>query len=448
MANSKTLFESVIGFAAALRRAGVPVSVGEYMDAVRGVSLTDLLDRDSVRTSLCATLVKRKEHLVVFEAIFAEWFRAAQHEIEGAWPPAIPVVSGRDPMANLPDALREGNRAALRAAAVMAVWQFGGLDREQPSSVRHHLYRVLRQVDLTRMLQEAMAGAGPDDRDDRQRLREHVAEFRRMLSEEVEALRARRMGDEESCPPGSPDVDDVDFIGASPAQLAAMRDAVRPLVRRLATRLARRRQLQRKGRVDVRRTARRSLSSGGVPIDPAFRRPLIHHPDLFVLCDLSGSVAEFAKFTITLLHALSRELPRTRLFVFVDGLDEVTGLVRDLPATLDVSHLLATTEAVGTDGHSDYGAALARFWTRYGREVTSTSAVIIAGDGRTNYRDPGTASLRLIHERARRLYWLNPEPQRYWGTTDSRVDEYRNHCDQLVEVRNLRQLSDFVYRMA
>jgi uncharacterized protein with von Willebrand factor type A (vWA) domain len=353
-------------------------------------------------------------------------------------------------LAGLPDLLTEGNRATLRAAAMMAVAQFGGLDSGQLSSARHHLFRVLRRLDLTRLLQEAMMRADPDGSDPDQvaLLREHTAEFRRMLAEEVRALLARRMGDDESLPGSGPGIDDVDFLGASPVQLATMRDAIRPLARRLATRLARRRQSHREGRVDVRRTARRSLSSGGVPIEPAFRRPRVHHPDLFVLCDLSGSVAEFAKFTITLLHALSRELPRTRLFVFVDNVDEVTELLRQLPPTLDVSHLLATTSAVGADGHSDYGAVFRRFWARYGSDISNTSTVIVAGDGRTNYRDPGTTTLHLLHQRARRVYWLNPESRREWGTSDSCIEEYRPHCDQLVEVRNLRQLSDFVYRIA
>jgi uncharacterized protein with von Willebrand factor type A (vWA) domain len=273
-----------------------------------------------------------------------------------------------------------------------------------------------------------------------------MAEFRRMLTDEVQAMLVQRRG--EGLPPPPPqDINEIDFLGASPYQLRAMQDAVRPLARRLATRLARRRQLHSQGRIDMRRTARRSLSTGGVPIDPAFRRRQVHRPDLFVLCDLSGSVAEFAKFTITLLHALYHELPRTRLFVFVDGVDEVTALVERLPSTLDVAHLLAATEAVGADGHSDYGAVFERFWARYAPDVSSTSALIIAGDGRTNYRDAGTATLRLLHQKARRVYWLNPEPAAEWGTADSAVDEYRPYCDQLVEVRNLHQLSDFIARL-
>jgi uncharacterized protein with von Willebrand factor type A (vWA) domain len=444
--------DSVIGFAGTLRRAGVPVSMGECVDAARALGHVDLIDRQAVRTALCATLVKREEHLPVFSALFAGWFRVAQHQVEGSFPQGdgeelSPGLD--DPLAGLAEALRRGDLAALRAAAAAAVAQFGGLGNERLSSSRHHLFRVLRSLDLTRLLQRAMAGDDPgmSDRDKLAQVREHMSEFRRMIIAEVHAVLADRTG-QDAPPLVNQDLNEVDFLGASPAQLNAMRDTVRPLARRLATRLARRRQLRSQGRIDTRRTARRSLSSGGVPIDPAFRRRHVQRPDLFVLCDLSGSVAEFARFTIALLHALYHELPKTRLFVFVGSVDEVTGLVERLPSTLNVAHLLAATDAVGADGHSDYGAAFERFWSRYGADVSNTSTVIIAGDGRTNYREAGTATLRLLHQKARRVYWLNPEPRQEWGTADSSIEEYRRYCDQLVEVRNLHQLSDFISRLA
>ena len=450
MAVEGTLIDSVIGFTGALRRSGIPISLGESLDAARALREIDLLDRAAVQTSLRATLIKREEHLALFAVTFDRWFRARQQDTEGAFSGPESVGEPGDVLDGLEGALRWGDPSQLRAAAAFAVAQFGGMDLERVSSARHHLFRVLRRVDLTRLLQRLLAeAAGADAAAQVARLREHTAEFRRMVAEEVRARLAERAGKDgwDSWDELGTGVDEVDFRQASAAQLHGMQDAVRPLARQLATRLARRRQRHDRGRIDVRRTIRRSISSGGVPIDPSFRRDRILRPDLFVLCDLSGSVAEFARFTITLLHALYRELPRTRLFVFVDGVDEVTRLIDRLPGTVDIRHLLGATEAVGADGHSDYGAALGRFWTRFGGDVSSTATIIIAGDGRTNYRDPGMATLRRLHERARRLYWLNPEPRTEWDTADSNIEEYRANCDGLYEVRNLRQLADVIYQL-
>src|SRR5207249_110986 len=65
-----------------------------------------------------------------------------------------------------------------------------------------------------------------------------------------------------------PPIEDVDFLGASPTELREMRNAIRPLARKLAARVAHRRRLRRHGRLDARRTIRRSLSAGGVPLEP------------------------------------------------------------------------------------------------------------------------------------------------------------------------------------
>ena len=202
-----------------------------------------------------------------------------------------------------------------------------------------------------------------------------------------------------------------------------------------------------RGRLDVRRTVRRSLSSGGVLLDPAFRRPKVARPDLFLLCDVSGSVAEFASFTLTLLQAMTGEFPRMRSFAFVDGIDEVTDHLKDVASFLEVRHDIYRAEVVGDDGHSDYGAVFERFLDRHGSAVDSRSTLIVTGDARSNYREPRLEALRTLQARARRVYLLNPEPDTDWDTTDSIVGTYRPALDGVFEVRNLRQLADAIYRI-
>jgi uncharacterized protein with von Willebrand factor type A (vWA) domain len=226
-----------------------------------------------------------------------------------------------------------------------------------------------------------------------------------------------------------------------------MREAIRPLARALATKMARRRRRRDRGRLDVRRTVRRSLSSGGVLLDPAFKRPKVARPDLYLLCDVSGSVAEFASFTLTLLQAMTNEFSRMRSFAFVDGVDEVTDHLRDVASFLEVRHVLYRANVVRDDGHSDYGAVFERFWDRFGGAIDSRSTVIITGDARSNHRAPQVEALRTLHARARRVYLLNPEPFSDWNTTDSIVAEYAPLLDGMFEVRNLRQLADAVFRI-
>jgi uncharacterized protein with von Willebrand factor type A (vWA) domain len=463
------LLDRLLVFARRLRDAGVPVSSSEVIDATKALNAIDVLDRDAVRQAMLTTLVKRWEDLAAFDILFEFAFAvrrpsptADEASVEAGERAPREVRTSLDRLDDdgtgesgelleqIMDAIRRGDPEALRALAQLAVERFGGMAGQPGASERYFLYRVLRALELSRLMAEMLRaqeadGSPPVDRAD---LAARIDAFKRFIASEIRHQLAERRGEEET----SRAVDlllteDLDFLGASPRQLAAMREAIRPLARALATKMARRRRRRDRGRLDVRRTVRRSLSSGGVLLDPAFKRPKVARPDLFLLCDVSGSVAEFASFTLTLLQAMTSEFSRMRSFAFVDGVDEVTGHLKDVASFLEVRHVLYRADVVEADGHSDYGAVFERFQERYGAAIDGRSTVILTGDARSNYREPQLDALRHIHARARKVYLLNPEPEAEWDTTDSLVATYQTALDGVFEVRNLRQLADAIYRI-
>jgi uncharacterized protein with von Willebrand factor type A (vWA) domain len=236
-----------------------------------------------------------------------------------------------------------------------------------------------------------------------------------------------------------------DLLELSAVELSELRRTVQPLARQLAARIGRRRRQQSTGRLDARITTRRSLQSGGVPLDPAWRKRHPHRPDVVVLCDVSGSVAEFAQFTFTLVHALHDELSRVRSFAFVDGVAEVTDLFNQATHELHVARLLERKGLIAETGHSDYGKAFELFSRQHlDGAITPRTTVIVTGDARTNYRAPGLVPFRTLCQRARRVYWFNPEPEADWGADDSAMAAYRTTCAGVYEVRTLRQLADAI----
>lgn len=468
----------------ALRQAGVPVSTSEVLDATAALREVDVADRPTVKRALAATLVKRAEDRTAFDGLFELTFAAtaARHtprggaaaaddhdaiddgrprEIETSLDRSVDAAEGdEDPstalLEALLEALRRGDMDALRELASRSVDQFGRIGSMPGASERYLMHRVLRAIELSRLMARALAAerveAGPegiDERQVRQDLSARIDAFKAMLAAQVRLDLAALGGHDEAIRSMSHLVtEETDFLGASPRQLAAMRETIRPLARALATRIARRRRRRDRGRLDIRRTVRRSLATGGVPIDPVFRRPKVARPDLYVLCDVSGSVAEFASFTLTLLQAMTGEFPRMRTFAFVDGVDEVTTHLKDVASFLEVRHVLFRADVVGADGHSDYGRVLERFWEREGGNIDSRSTILITGDARNNRRPAGAEALKAIHDRARRVYLLDPEPEADWDTTDSIVAVYRPYLDGVFEVRNLRQLAEAVLRIA
>ena len=242
-------------------------------------------------------------------------------------------------------------------------------------------------------------------------------------------------------------VEQASFILAGPEELAELRRAITPLARKLATRLAARRRHARGGTIDIRRTLRGALATGGVPVRPTYRRRSPSRIDLVLLCDMSSSVAGFSRFTILLMQAFATQFRRVRIFGFINVVDELTDLVADAPPGADLSASLTELRRM-TKWHnnSDYGAAFEDFVAHHLDAVGHRSIVLILGDARTNNTDPGLEALHAIRERARSVIFLNPEPARQWSSGDSVAHRYAEVVD-MHECRNLAQLRLFVERL-
>jgi uncharacterized protein with von Willebrand factor type A (vWA) domain len=158
-------------------------------------------------------------------------------------------------------------------------------------------------------------------------------------------------------------------------------------------------------------------------------------------------VAGFAHFTLMLTAALREQFARVRAFAFVDTCDEVTRLFAPGADLADaVTRLSREADLVWYDGHSDYGNALSVFTERWPDAVGPKTSLLVLGDGRTNYRDPGLPLLKELVTRSRHAYWLNPEPRRQWGSGDSAATRY-GEVVEMVECRTVAQLADFVGRL-
>ena len=469
------LLDVLGGFIQELRSAGIPVSMVEAIDAMEALQHTDIGDRVAFKAALGSTLVKNVRHYDAFEVAFDVYFALTRPPLEpGDEPPNGEMGAAgqqsnaqgggadgslEDLLAAIAQALREGNDAQLGQAARQAVDQLAGMEPGRPVGGTYYLYRTLRQLDVDglfdQLVAEALQQAGEGLTDLAERLiREEIEAQIESLREEIKAEIRRRLvadrGPEAVAKTlRKPLIEDTELMHATRADLKEIEHIINPLTRKLAARLARRRRLRREGRLDFRKTVRHSLSTGGVPLEPKFRTPKPHKPEIFLLCDISGSMATFARFTLQFVYTMSNEFSKLRAFAFIDSLDEVTSFFNPDTDFANALHRISTeAEVVWLDGHSDYGRSLEQFWTKYGSSLTAKSTVIITGDARSNYRDPHAEVLERIQEVSRAVYWMNPEPRSYWNTGDSVMSKYHESCDQVFEVRNLRQLEQFVEAVA
>jgi uncharacterized protein with von Willebrand factor type A (vWA) domain len=475
------LLELLNGFVIELRHAGLPVSLTENLDAMEAVMHIPIEDRSAFKYALGATLVKNHAHWRAFETVFEVYFsmRGQEYElVDGEWPDELDLdgEDGQDEMQGgrqpgqggggegmdpeqlaemLFQALMKGDGNMMRALARQSVMRFAGMEPGRPVGGTYYLYRTLRNLDLDGVLERLMEQAREDAPNDLSQLEERLErdEFEdriEKLKQEIESEIRRRLVADRGVEAMAktlrkPLPEDVDFMHASREEMTALRRAIWPLTRKLAVRLARKRRHGRKGPLDFRSTVRHSLSYGGVPAEPKFRYPKPAKPEIMVIADISGSVAAFARFTLHLVYALNSQFSKVRAFVFIDGLDEVTSYFEGVDDIVEAIHRVNTeADVVWVDGHSDYGHAFEVFNEKYGKDVSSKTTVLILGDARNNYHAAQSWVIKDIQQKARKTFWLNPEPKSYWDTGDSIVGDYSVHCDGVFEVRNLRQLEAFV----
>lgn len=441
--------DRLVGFVAALRAHGLRVGTGETVDAAEAAAALGFAERGLLREGLAATLLHSTDQRRVFDTVFDLYFPYGVGAPEGE-------PGDRDDLRDrLAAALAANDETMLARLAIEAVDGLGGYGSSPGAdgwSSYQTLQRLRPQTLLARVRDDIRAGGGASGFTDRlleDEIRRRVEAFRTLVAGEARRRVAERRGrDEIARRAVAPTADRVDFLYAGKDRLAELRRTVQPLARKLATRLAARRRRASRGTIDLRRTLRGSLSTGGVPMRPVLRRRRPARPELVLLCDVSGSVSGFSDFTMLLVQALHDQFSKVRVFAFVNRIDEVTGLLERGAADPEGlgARIRAEASLTGHHGSSDYGVALGEFAQRYGAAVGPRSTVFVLGDARTNMSDPNLAALRQIAGQARHVHWLNPEPRSLWGTGDSAAPEYAELI-AMHECRNAHQLGALVSRL-
>ena len=478
------MLDLLAGFITELRAAGLPVSLTENLDAMEAVKQIPIEDRQAFKYALGATLVKSNAHWKAFETVFEVYFSLRNPDISGMdgeitdediealaermrqggqkqdqqGGGALDGMTPEEMAQMLYNALLNADQAMMRAIARQAVTRFSGMEPGRPVGGTYYLYRTLRNLDLDGMLEKLMeasrqqAGGELTPLEERLEKDEYESRINQMRQEIESEIRRRLVADRGveamARTLRKPLPEDVDFMHATREEMVNLRKAIYPLTRKLAVRLARKRRHGRKGPLDFRNTVRHSLSYGGVPAEPKFKFPRPAKPEIMVIADISGSVAAFARFTLQLVYAISGQFSKVRSFVFIDGIDEVTKFFEGIEDITEAVHKVNTeADVIWVDGHSDYGHAFEVFWSKWGKEISPKTTVLLLGDARNNYHASQAWVVKEMRKKARHVYWLNPEPKSYWDTGDSILSEYASHTDGAWECRNLRQLERFVEQL-
>lgn len=465
--------EVLTDFIRALRAADVRISTSESIDAGSVLRLVGYDDRLVLRHALSQVLAKTEDEKQAFANTFDRFFAFEQfterqdgeadaeagadgdaadgeaaQALGGTGMPGTggtgqggePAPDG-EPM-DLAALLEQGDQARLQMALAEAARQVG-LNRirlfTQRGIYARRIMEAMGLEALDRLIAELAASADPaaQARADRlnalrealrlqvrdyveKQLKLFTANTGRQLREEV--LQQIRLSN-------------VDF-----RDLKLMRELVRKMAKRLVSLHSRRRKVARRGQLDVRRTIRANIEFDGLLFHTVWKKTRVDRPKVMAVCDVSGSVAAVARFLLMFLYSLQEVLPEVRSFCFSNKLGEVTEQFETMETEA------ATEEALRRHGggSTDYGQSLVDLEALAMDDIDHRTTVLILGDARSNFGDPRADILHKIHDRARRVLFLNPEPRQLWGTGDSEMRKLSPYCDRTTTCASLKDLERVV----
>ena len=478
-------------FVRALRAADVRVSTAETLDAFRAAEMIGWHDRGQLKNALAAVLAKSHDEAEAFDACFEQFFRFdAFADAEAAPdrdPPCEPQAPANEQSAapgegqgggggsggTTPEDATAGNdetdtgsqasatgtslatarsplgrqlmtdaRNALAMAMSQAARAHGLEDIKVFTQQGLYTRRILDSMGRGPLLDEILAGEAAGHASERAlaaelrrryeqlrvRVRDHV-EHQFLLHADAQGERLREQL-----------LYRARLAAISRRDDALMRRAIERMARQLIAAHSRKKRVKRRGTLDVAGTVRRNMRHDGTLIELAWRSKKVERPQVFAICDVSGSVALYARFMLMFLYSLGDVLPRVRAFAFCSDLAEVTDLFKQH----ELDEAMQRTLAAHGQGSTDYGHALADFERVALADVDRRATVLILGDARNNEGEARTDLLHKIYARARRVIWLNPEPRVAWDTGDSVMGRYRAHCHQVNECGSLAQLERVV----
>ncbi|ADO72110.1 vWA domain-containing protein [Stigmatella aurantiaca] len=452
----------IVEFAEVLRQNGVRVSTSEVQDALRAASEVGLKERAVFRAVLRTTLVKRELDVDVFNRAFDFYFSGAAKTFEAIDKSLFQQLQE--------EGYLQGDELQMVLYQMNLLFpEMSPLAQAILEGDRAKLARIFRsatlQLDLSRMesglqsgffARRLLAGAGMEKaRSDLKSLEgelsarglsvegveivsRYVAGAMRKI-EDAARQEVKRQGEARIRARGD-SAQDKPLHLLTQAEVDQMQSAVRSLAEKLKSRLIRKQRSHRRGALNVRRTLRRNLPWGGVPMVPLFRSRRPERPEVVVLCDVSDSVRTAARMMLLFTYTLQELFVRVRSFVFVSDVGEVTQYFKDLD--VDQAIDLATAgKAVSLSGNSNYGRALAEFTRDHLGSITRRTTVMVIGDGRNNYNPANVWALKDLKRKAKRLLWICPEPRGNWGVGDSEMFTYEKHCHQAVVVHSVSELA-------
>ena len=449
--------DRLLAFIEFLRGRDIFISPADSLVAMEIAGLVGYANRQLLKDGLGSALAKSKFEIEIFNEAFEQYFGApeddkpktqdnhSQDESESEQPSpeqlgqqlaqaleSQPELS-KNLSSDLVEALKSGDEAAIAIAVETAAQQ---VDVSAIKLLTQRGQYIRKMLDA--LGEQALRDAAVELESTEPAAFEAVQALREQLRNKVRdrvdrAYMVHASGDAEDMLDEA--LSNMSLGNVDQHHRARLKRLLEKMTRKLAARHGRIRKRVKRGQLAVPATLRKAMATDGVPFKPQWRKSVRRKPQILILCDVSGSVAAYAKFLLLFVHSLQDILPRTRSFAFSSNLGEVTETLRALPVEIAIERV-----NLKYGGATDYARAFEDFANLAMADINRVTTVIVLGDARNNNTDPRLDLLAEIRSKCRQLIWLNPESQRSWSTGDSEMAGVMRNCDVAAECSTLKQL--------
>ncbi|NKB97880.1 MAG: VWA domain-containing protein [Pseudomonadales bacterium] len=439
--------QTITRFVHALRNAEVEVSPAESLDAFRILSAVGISDLGLFKRSLSLALAKTPADKSKFTECFDRFFG-----LNAFLDPAKKSILRNTDSNALIAELEERNEEAARVIKWVVDHDITQLNaRLFALATQSGLYEIQFLRDKGSVTRKLGTAFGVDALRDLQAdlqgdQRTGVAYLRQYLVDEIKNF-----------------VDGhYDFIAAEPAKqvlrsraLAAqlnqipkdyeteVQAAVKEFAEQLHNKYRKHRRRADRGNLDVSRMLRKNMPYDGAMMELAFKQKRKEEGTLYLVCDVSGSVAQISKLMLLVTHFLHDLLPKVRSFAFSNELGEIS----DYFGAENPEEAIERVLLDWAGGNTDYGRAFTDFRNLVHQDMSRRSTLIVLGDARSNFYPARAKVFKDLSHRVKRTLWLNPEPKEYWQVGDSDMLAYAPFCSDIERVSTLAELRSFTKQL-
>lgn len=431
-------------FIKVLRASDVRISTAEAIDAMRASTIIGLEDKAMLKVSLSQSLAKSLREKEIFDECYNNFFKedymnlSSKKDYENV-DTSLENESFDERNNDLEELYNSSDKNSLKTSMALASQEVGLRNIRLFTQTGMFTRKILEFMGLEKLNNDIFQASRDGDNNREEELKEIREKIRLEIRDYVEhqlKLRTsesgRQLREEALSQVRLSQIDKSDFV--------LMSNIVRKMAKRLIALHSRRKRKANRGMLDVRSTIRVNQEYDGLLFKTLWKRKKVDRPKVITLCDVSGSVANYARFFLMFLYSLTEVLPNIRSFAFSNNAGEVT----DLFDTKDIETASAETLLLHGGGSTDYGNSISDLEGFIENDIDRKTTIIILGDGRSNYSDPRTDIMKSLHEKSKRIIFLNPEPKSLWGTGDSEMNRYVPYCHKAKSCSSLVDLEKVV----